>query len=295
MTNLLYPFPSATSEHAEVVQVNTTKWSEQYGLGNFDHLRLGHLAARTHPGMSVDALQIVADFQTWLFLRDDKSDDNNEVLPYDRFYGVMEGGRTDHTDDPMTIALENLLKRVRGFDPSRVDYNSFVKAMVDHLEATVWESNNRKNSYVPDLKSYVRIRPVTGGLNIITELDNIVEPTANFTVRNHSKVVRITDLSHRIPCWMNDILSLEKEVANGEVNNLVLSVQKDGNLDLERALKRSEEIHNEDMKEFVSLSSDLPTFWNEGWNVDLDRYVKVLQSRVQGVFDWTTESARYRA
>ena len=104
---------------------------------------------------------------------------------------------------------------------------------------------------------------------------------------------RLTLASHNAVCWANDVISLEKELARGDVHNLVLVLAHDEGLDLREAVDRVAHTHDAEVEEFVRLSSRLPSF---GVAVDehLGRYVAALQARIKGNLDWSLESARYR-
>ncbi len=312
LPELYCPFSPAINEHAEEVQENTVKWTRNFGLlpGErayklFGATGIGRLAARTHPGLSRDDLRLVCDWYTWLFLRDDKGDESevgrrpDELSAVDnRFLDVLAGGEPDIRDEPLVYALHDLRERLddrrRSNGLSNVWMRRFVRAFRQHLEATLWEAANRSRGVAPDLTSYLRMRPLTGGLSIITELMEVIEGNhLPQVVREHVAVRRVTEASHNIVCWANDILSLEKELACAEVNNLVLVLHHTEGLDLQRAIDRAAEMHDAEMRTLVERAERFPSF-GETLDTDLGRYVSSLQHRIRGVLDWSYESGRYR-
>ncbi|MBX6762061.1 MAG: hypothetical protein K6T51_04840 [Rubrobacteraceae bacterium] len=308
-----YPFPPRMNEHAETAQRGTSGWVRTFGLlpdekslALFDATGLGHLAARNHPELAAEDLRFVSDWYAWLFLRDDKGDaspagrDPRRLSSADgRLLDVLEGAEPGEEDEPLAHALRDLRERTLGYLRTNslpgVWMRRLVRAVREHLEATLWEASNRARGVAPSLEAYVRMRPLTGGLSIVTELVEIVRghhlPSE---VREHAAVRRLTSASHNVTCWANDIISLKKELAAGEVNNLIPVLQAERGLSLQRALWEAARMHDAEVEVFVETSRTLPSF---GPAVDeiLRRYVVSLEARMRGVLDWSLGSERYRS
>ena len=311
LPELYCPFLPAINESAEEVQENTVKWTRSFGLlperayGLFEETGLGRLAARTHPDLSRGDLQLVSEWYTWLFLRDDKGDESevgrhpDELSEVDnRFLDILAGGEPKVFDEPLVHALHDLRwrleERLRSNALSEVWMRRFVRIFRGHLEATLWEAANRARDVVPDLESYLRMRPLTGGLSIITELMEIIEGShLPQEVREHGAVRRVTEASHNVVCWANDILSLEKELRCNEVNNLILVLHHTQDLGLQQAIDRAAQMHDAEMRAFVREAENFPLF-GEPLDGNLERYVSSLRHRIRGVLDWSYESDRYR-
>ena len=312
LPELSYPFGSAISEHADEVHRGTLAWAWRYGLLSgdrafrlFDATGLGRLVARTHPDSSLEDLKIISDWYTWLFLQDDMRDEAEvgrrpgELSEIDaRFLDLLEGGEPTPLDIPLARALHDLSCRLRAHlrenDISEVWMRRLVRAVGEHLEATLWEAANRARGTAPAPEAYVRMRPLTGGLSIVTELVEIVEGIhLPQDVRDHPTVRRLTDASHNVVCWANDVLSLEKELRHGEVNNLVVVLRDAHGLGLQEALNRAVEMHDAEVGAFVELSGRLPRF-GSAVDAKLERYASSLRARMRGVLDWSRESGRYR-
>lgn len=307
-----YPFPPAISEHADEVHRGTARWAERFGLlpgekarRHFDATGLGRLVARTHPDSPLKDLRVISDWYTWLFLQDDMRDEAEvgrrpgELSEVDaRFLDLLEGAEPTPFDIPLSRALHDLYRRLRARlrenGLSDASMRRLVRAVEEHLEATLWEAGNRARGTAPDPETYVRMRPLTGGLSIVTEIVEIVEGTClPQEVRDHSSVRRLTDASHNVVCWANDVLSLDKELLRGEVNNLVVVLRDSGGLTLQEAVDRAMAMHDAEVDVFVGLSGRLPRF---GPAVDarLARYLSSLTARMRGVLDWSRETGRYR-
>lgn len=305
------PFAPAISRHADAVQRHTAGWVSRFALlpdepayRKFEAAGLGRLVGRTHPRAEWEQLQLISDWHAWLFLRDDKGDDSEAAdRPYElsttdkRLLDVLEGAEPSRFDDPLGRALYDLQVRtaacLRENSLPEVRMRRLVRVVREHLEATLWEASNRARGAPPDVATYVRMRPLTGGLDIITELVEIIEgrhlPTE---LREHDAVRRLTTASHNVVCWGNDVISLEKELRNGEVNNLVVVLSEAEGLTLREAVDRVVDLHNAEMRTFVDLAGRIPTFWPEA-DVQLQLYISSLRARIRGVLDWACESSRY--
>lgn len=311
-TELYCPFAPAISQHAEALQRHTVGWVRRFALlpnepayRKFEAAGLGRLVGRTHPHAGWEQLQLISDWHAWLFLRDDKGDDSgasdrpHELSVADnRLLAILEGAQTVPSDDPLAHALYDLRGRLVACLHENVlpvaSMRRFVRVVRDHLEATLWEASNRARGVPPDVATYVRMRPLTGGLAIITELVEIIEGGhLPIELREHDTVRRLTTASHNVVCWANDIVSLEKELRNGEVNNLVVVLSEDRGLTLQEAVDRVVDLHNGEMRTFVDLAARIPTFWPEA-DVNLQLYISSLRARIRGVLDWSFESSRYQ-
>lgn len=313
LPELHYPFSPAISEHADTIHRDTVRWASNMGLLSetkthrlFDATGIGRLVSRTHPDTQSDELRLISCWYAWLFLQDDMRDESEtgrrpgELSNLDaRFLEVLEGRcEPERQDMPLVHALYDLYSRLQDHRQLRmlsdVWMRRFVRAVRDHLEATLWEASNRAGGVVPELAAYVRMRPLTGGLSIVTELVEIVEGThLPEEVRAHPTVKRMTEASHNVVCWANDILSLEKELRHGDVNNLVIVLRKADGLALQCAVNRAAEMHDAEIETFERSRRHLPSF---GPTLDaaLRRYLESLQNRMRGTWDWSQKSGRYQ-
>lgn len=306
------PFAPAISKHADTVHQQTMGWVRCFTLlpdepayAHFDATGLGWLVGRTHPHARHDHLQLISDWHAWLFLRDDKGDESdaanrpNELSTGDnRFLDILEGAEPAYYDEPLAHALYDLRSRLLACAHanalSEVWMRRFVRVMREHLEATQWEASNRARGVSPNVATYVSMRRLTGGLSIITELEEIIEGRhLPMEVREHNIVRRLTEASHNVVCWANDVFSLDKELRNGEVNNLVIVLSKVEGLTLRESVDRCVELHNAEMHTFVDLAARIPLFWPEA-DAKLQLYISALRARIRGVLDWSSDSARYR-
>ena len=109
------PFPSVINPQAIQAQQATIAWARRFRLLQRDtayrrlgRLQYGMLMARAYPSAPQEALQIVTDWSTWLFLLDDQCDEagigqDPERLAcfHTRLLDVLRGVPPDLSEEPL--------------------------------------------------------------------------------------------------------------------------------------------------------------------------------------------------
>jgi 5-epi-alpha-selinene synthase len=290
-----------------MAEESSLAWADDFGLFRdgrsfkiFKAGGIGRLAARFHPYSSSDDLCLLSDFYSWMFLQDDLRDESEIGFSPDRLsdsdrrsLDVLEGDEPSGGDSPVVHAMCDLRERFEARAPGPMWMRRFTRTIRNYLDATVWEASNRARGVVPDPEAYLRMRPLTGGLDIDEELIGLTDHARlPRWVLDNASVKRMTEASFNVVCWSNDILSLEKELAHGDFHNLVIVLHDATGLSLEDSARRVVEMHNAEVRDFISITHDMPSF---GGSLDenLFRYASVLRSRMRGNLDWSLESGRY--
>jgi Terpene synthase family 2, C-terminal metal binding len=300
------PFPELVSPFAEAIHEHTLDWVRQYRLVNedkaFQRLRLskfGWLAARAYPHAPRSRLEIVSDWNTWLFILDDQCDecglgkhpDQLSAL-HTRCLQTLCGRKPDPMDLPLVYALHDIYRRLQPL-ASQAWLARFAKSASEYFEATFWEAQNRFYKHWPDMASYVRMRPYTGGLYTDIDLIEITEQISlPCIVRSHPRLNQLVVITNNVVCWSNDIISLKKELAHGDMHNLVLIMQHESNCSLQESLNRVKRLIDNQIRRFLLFETQLPSF-GERTDPDVARFVAVLRSWMRGNLDWAYESGRY--
>lgn len=309
LPKLYYPFSPAINPHADAIHETTLDWLARFDVfqddmtyNAFYSSHIGRLAARFHPYAPHDVLQLVSDWYAWMFLKDDQRDESEfgkhpELLAgaNNRYLEILKGADLGAVEQPLTFALEDLRQRLVAQAPTSIWMRRFTRSVAEHFSSTVWEATNRSRGLNPDLRSYVRMRPITGGLHVDTEFIGIAERThVPPEVREHPEVKTLMRTSNNVVCWANDLFSLEKEAGGGDVHNLVLILQHEQGHPLQRAVSEAVAMHNAQVEEFERVERQVPSF-GQAVNTNLDRFVAVLKTRMRGNFDWSQESGRYKS
>src|SRR5215472_16860873 len=84
LPDLTCPFDDEISPHADDVDRHVINWAHYFGLPEsetettrLDVAKVGRLAARTAPRATAEALELLADWQMWLFAFDDQYSDES--------------------------------------------------------------------------------------------------------------------------------------------------------------------------------------------------------------------------
>ncbi len=306
LPHLTCPFPERISPFADQVHEQTLEWVKQHQLITdphaFEHLRLskfGRLAARAYPDAALDRLEMISNWNTWLFVIDDQCDESGLGKHPDQLHAlhnrcleILAGRLTKPEDPPLIHALSDIYTRLRQVS-SQAWMLRFAKSASEYFEATFWEAENRYQHRWPNTDSYMQMRPFSGGL--YTDID-LIEVAENLEIpciaRSHPHMVKLANLTNNVVCWSNDIISLKKEKAHGDMHNMVLVMQHELNISLQDALNLVKKLIDTQIQQFQSLEKQLPRFANCPELV-VKKYVSVLRAWMRGNLDWAYESKRY--
>jgi hypothetical protein len=102
-------------------------------------------------------------------------------------------------------------------------------------------------------------------------------------------------LTARVCCWANDLISFERERAQGEVLNLVIVMMAEG-LDERGARAQAIALHDSDVQAFRATAEWLRQHMASSGGAHLrsmERYIEHLSAYIRGNLDWTAGAARY--
>lgn len=303
---LICPFQSTLNPNVVSVNRHTIEWVQRFNLVSGDRAlerfkaaRFAWLAARAYPTAPLQELLIVAEWNIWLFIHDDECDEagigrqpERLAQVYERLRSIFEGAPPAVRDTPLAHALHELWQRMRR--NSSLEWRArFLKSVEDYFAACLWEAENRAADRVPDMETYVRLRPLTGALNTDFEL---IEPCEHIylplEVYQDPTLQQLALLCNNVVCWSNDIFSLEKERRTDNRHNLVIIVQNEWKCSWQEAVDAVAAMHNAEVRKFLHLASQLPSFGPEV-DGELARFVAILRSWMRGNFDWAFDTGRY--
>lgn len=305
---LYCPFPTSVNRHAEAAEQALVVWGRRLGLIPNDQIeqrlrgvRIGWLMARVYPQLSRADLQLMTQWTTWGFICDDMSgsapfgDDPERLMALQQpLRAVLRGSAPRPDDHPLCWGLWDLRQRLlaKTTPDGLLRYQHSVEQFFD---ACLWEATNRALRTVPDAATYIAMRPLSGAVFTFTELFGIVEELPfPAEVRSHPLVERLTLMANNVVCWINDLLSLHKELESGDVHNLVVVLRHEHQISWQEAAERAAALLNAEVRAYVDLERRLPSF---GPQVDpiVARYLAVLRSWMRGSLDWSYTTGRYLA
>ncbi|MBC9796132.1 terpene synthase family protein [Sinomicrobium weinanense] len=312
-----WPFPSFISPYAKEVHEHNTQWLQQYNLlpdkvtyDQYKGQRYGYMTSRMYPTAGREVLFAITDFFSLMFLLDDGLDKKvsskmSEVKSrqaLEKFISTSVTVMNSRKEIPLQpgkeifSALADCWVRLCAFSEKQWQEN-MIRSFADTFNAAVWELENVARGYCPTLEEYMKYRPLFAGTNIATDTSviasNIQLPEE---IMQYPAIQRLVALARNLVSFANDMFSLGKEVAQNasdDKHNLVLVMQEMYGLSFEDAILKAAEFHDEQAREFLSLSSDLPVF-ETSIDREVSRYVTALTYFVKGNIDWSeNETTRY--
>lgn len=305
--SLWCPFEAPMNAAVEQAHAESRAWGLALGLlggddarQRFDAAKFARLTARAYPRSAPVELVLVAEWNVWLFVHDDGCDaassgsDPEALLDlYRELGGILRGAAARADATAPVRAFADLVPRILG--PATAAWrNRFVAVVDDYFAACLWEARNRANRRVPTLAEYIRRRRDTGAVRTsIAMIERCEGITLPESVRAHPRVEALADACNDVVCWANDIISLPKELANGDVHNLVHVVaQERCGGDLDGAMILAADMHDARVAEFIHLAAELPRF-DRTTDAQLAWFVETLCAWMRGNLDWALESGRY--
>ncbi|MFI5475743.1 terpene cyclase [Streptomyces cacaoi] len=168
-----------------------------------------------------------------------------------------------------------------------------------YFAAQAHEAINRLRGTPGDMESYLQVRRGVAGTDLPLSLGEraagLTVPAAAF----HSPQLRIMrQASIDITLMCNDVYSLEKEEARGDMDNLVLVVEHARHCTREEAITAARREVKDRCLRFQELALQVPAMCLQlGLTAQeraaVDSYIAVMTSWISGYHAWQTQTARY--
>lgn len=316
---LLYPSKESNNPNIVAAQQASVAWASNVGLANSDLIKK-KLNAANFAGLfstslrhsSVFDLQIMADFCVFLFVLDDLLDEKDlkfdkELLQqvFDVFYNIFNGKYQSFDEIPklnwnfplydgFCRACWNIRRRLETIG---LDLSYFAKSVDRHLRGASWGSTggfrNISKTFTVSRESYLLMRRFTGAVKPVIELSYILNRLSlPFELRKDPVVRRMHAAANHIICILNDIVSLKKEIKEGNTENIIITecrrlmaLGKDK--PLERAIRHAIKLHNSEVAAFIYWKKFLPTK-----DPACQRFYTILTDCINDNQRWSFESTK---
>jgi 5-epi-alpha-selinene synthase len=301
---LLCPFPLTLNRHVRAAHDHCVRWLDDlHGdprlVQRAAGARMAWMVAGFYPNASLDPLCLAADYLCWAFALDDYGDETPAgqrpaqlAQAFDSFDSVFRGVTPPNATDPAVRGLHDIVQRLGRF-ASAQQMTDFHEANRAYFGGMLWEANNRASGWVPDESTFMTLRPAAGA---VPPFFALIEPIEGIvlapSVKQHPDVQALGRLAGGIVCWVNDVLSYEKEKRLGDVHNLAIVYEEHRGLASGNAIARAVAQNNLEVLEFLERQASLPSF-GATQDEQLRRYLNVLGSMMRVTRDWTLGSARY--
>lgn len=300
------PFPLHINPHLGEAEASSLKWLRDLGListwrqqARVSKAHLSTLVAGFYPSAGLAELQLASDYVCWAFALDDLGDETDVgerparlMELFQSFDLILQGRPASASATALDYGLEDVMQRVSEFT-TEPQLHEFVEGNRAYFGGMLWEANNRAHAQVPDEAAYSTFRPAAGA---VPSFFTLIEPLERIAlapqVRAHHGVGQLASLAGNIICWINDVLSYEKERAHGDFHNLVIVYEHHRRLPPSVAAQQAIARINSAIAEFCAVSNTLPSF-GAAQDESLRRYLDTLRAVIRVTLEWTYDSTRY--
>jgi len=290
----------------DVPQDGTVIWTEH----DFDSHDYALFCAYTHPDASGPVLDLLTDWNVWVFYFDDhflerykRTRDLDGAKRYlDRLPAFMpvSGEITETPENPVERGLAQLWTRTV-VSRSTNWRQRFIESTTNLLLESLWELANISTDRVPNPVEYIQMRRKVGGApwsaNLVEHAVNAEVPGV-IAASRPMRVLRDTfaDAVH----LRNDLFSYQREVEQeGEINNGVLVLERFLGYPTQQAADALNDLLTSRLHQFEhTVVTELPGLFEEHRldpkaRLDVLAYVKGLQDWQSGGHEWHLRSSRY--
>ncbi len=301
------PFPAAISRYIDEVNAHNMHWVQQFKLAPslplfeaYRQAKFPWFVGRIYHGADYPELCVACDFCTWLFMVDDllekiggNKTEHEQVV--EEIMHVLEHQEctilSEHA--ALTAALLDIWERLKAISPAAWQ-RRFIGNMRALFAATFWERKNRATVRRPSIAEYVKMRPYTSAMYPCIDLIEIVRQSwLPDDIRLHESIQQLTLTCIEAVCWVNDLVSFNKELRINEPHNLVLLLQEEHHFSPYDAIREVTEVCNETIRHFMFQESQLLTP-GKAVHACLPHFIAGLRSWIRGNLDWCVfDTARY--
>ncbi|MGB7193277.1 MAG: terpene synthase family protein [Collimonas pratensis] len=303
------PFHAHTNPHQAIAGANARRWLLSSGLIGADQLaqagneRYDELLAKMYPHAGVLELEVAICWLTWYFMLDDfldKQDIHSARETVRSITGQIHGDTQARIepDGMMAILWSAIWIRIAAAASPR-SQQRFLLAQRDALLSNLQEIENRMERRIPDLFSFVALRRLSGGMRTVFLFngyaDHIELPAA---FERHPLHMALSDAANDVACITNDILSFDKEAANGETNNYVIVVQHHMRGSIRQAVDFLHHLQAARIEAYLHAKKQLPQVFRQlhlppAQQVRAIQYLRGVEDALSGLRDWSLQTPRY--
>ncbi|AUG75629.1 geosmin synthase [Kitasatospora sp. MMS16-BH015] len=299
------PYRARLNPHLDRARAHSTPWARRMGMlegsGVWDEAELdAHdyplMCAYTHPDASPEALETVTDWYVWVFFFDDhflkyfkQTGDlagAREYLARLPLFMPLDGTAVPEPTNPVEAGLADLWRRTAPAmsGPWR---ERFHRSTYDLLQECMWELYNIDAGRVANPVEYIEMRRKVGGAPWSADLVEYSLATELPPQVSELRPVRVLKEAFSDGVHLrNDLFSYQREVvAEGELSNGVLVVERFFDYDTQRAAEVVNDLLTSRMQQFehTALTELGPMF--EEFALDPAERARVL-AYAQGLTDW---------
>ncbi|MFE7932387.1 terpene cyclase [Streptomyces sp. NPDC057456] len=287
-------------------------WVRRFGLVANDRSAawyaswdMPRLAALGFPHARGAALNLCADAMGFFFVFDDQfdgplgRDPARTTRVCQQLIDIAHGTTPPADADPCTAAFADIRARgTRGAHPAWTARTAHEWEY--YFAAQAHEAIGRLRGTPADMETYLHVRRGIAATDLPLSLGEraagITVPAAAF----HSpqlRIMRQTAIDVTLMC--NDVYSLEKEEARGDMDNLVLVLEHARHLTRAEAVTAAGHQVNRRVRRFQELAAQIPALCAQlglrhQERAAVDTYLQIMTAWMSGYHAWQTDTLRYR-
>ncbi|MGW4380964.1 terpene synthase family protein [Kitasatospora sp. NPDC004531] len=306
------PFPSRTNQHLPQVRPQHIDWLHAMGLlapgiatDAYLKQKLPELIAMCYPQPDAPGLQHITD--SWavmmalddLFERQAHSAQATTELA-NRYIAVISGPSAPVAPggDPLARAWQDVWRRqCRDMSPRWQERAR--RHWIDYIAVCAEETQTSRSGQVPGLDDYFSTRRRSLATPIWFDLVEASNRTELPDLARENDLIRhmVALCCDAVAC-INDTFSLEKEEANGELNNLITVLQHHRGFSRAQAIAHAQETAGTLADQLQESSLRFPALYDLTTLGEADKealllYVDSMHSFVRGNYDWHFVTSRY--
>lgn len=259
----------------------------------YKQCRFGMISSCFYPKASYEALKIGARLIVLLFIHDDYTDniDIHQLRPYLlKSEAIMAGQAVPCSKGDMLYQFHLFRDALQPVVPT-----AWMQRWSYHLnyfyEGMLMERCFPPDQY-PSIPHYIFLREHLIGMYIYQDIMELyMSSYMPYALLSHPHVRELRRIAALVIAWCHDYYSVQKEIAAGQVMNLVLVIRQAYQCSLEQAYAEAARIHDEAVKTFLQLKENSPDFGP--YNGLFREYADHLQLMFKGNHLWHLCSGRY--
>ena len=266
----------------------------------------GGLVAYTYPRAGHEGLVLCQKWLTIGFLFDDLFSEGKRS--YEQLFSTIsviketllaEDSVTPRPAAPALRALtelrsESLKSRSRAWS------DRFVQNIVDFYEGFLGEFMNQVSGKPVSINDYTELRRKSVGIPHAFDLMELTESIELAQPLYDSRIwTELRDAAIDVIAYSNDILSLEKELIHGEVNNLVLVIENSHGVNRNEAIAYARSLLESRVSDYLRAEQSLPMVFDDlglgdSSRTDAQRCARGYRDWMAGYIHWhLSETTRY--
>lgn len=302
-----YPFPTLKNPNAELLQeITENQWIDGEYLWLYEQnpdlrkkykkTKTAHIAAQWFPTASPDRFRPICRLMLWTLYNDDLYEESeSENIDHVRIQSIaVLKGEISGEDSgiPLGKMLASLREELIQFVPEE-SISRFAKMIERYFTGLKTELTYKKKKTFPTVEECIALRENSICLYPflqLTEVETgIILPQE---IHEHPVIRRLQALACHLVTYFNEIQSVAKDEATDSIYyNIVKVIQHERQISLEEACLEDLRLHNEDLKEFISLQASLPDFGI--WQDAVVNWIHYMSMVLSGWKNISTKLDRY--